>query len=181
MDPTTVATIFSICLLGGLVGGFTLFVLPRTRQRFIAHVPKVAALVAVSATAGSLYFSEIADFIPCELCWYQRIAMYPLAMILPLALVRRDRDVMNEAFVLAAAGLLASAYHMRVQWFPDSSNSCALDDGCSAKWVEGLGVFTIPQMAATAFFLIIMLSVAFTFEEESGDTLAHADSAAVRG
>jgi hypothetical protein len=54
-----------------------------------------------------------------------------------------------------------------VQWFPESSNSCAFDDPCPAKWVEGFGIFTIPQMAAMTFFLIIMLSVASTFERRA--------------
>lgn len=163
MDPGTVATIFSLCLIGGLVGGFALFLLPRTRARLIAAAPGLAALVAVAATAGSLYFSERAGFVPCELCWYQRIAMYPMAVILLLAALRRDRAITNYAFVLAGAGFVTSAYHMQVQWFPERSNVCGLDDPCSAKWVEGLGVFTIPQMAAMAFFLIIMFSVASTF------------------
>lgn len=172
MDAEFFATLFSACLIGGLVGGFALFAFPRTRVRFVAAAPSIAALVAVAATAGSLYFSEGAGFVPCELCWYQRIAMYPMALILPLAVLRRDHLIMNYAFVLAAAGLIVSAYHIQVQWFPERSNSCALDDPCSAKWVEGFGVFTIPQMAAMAFFLIIMLSVAFTFERRSGNDVA---------
>ncbi len=169
MDAETVATLFAACLISGLVGGFALFAFPRTRPTFVAAAPSIAALVAVSATAGSLYFSESAGFIPCELCWYQRIAMYPMALILPLAALRRDHLIMNYAFVLAAAGLIVSGYHIQVQWFPERSNSCALDNPCSAKWVEGFGVFTIPQMAAMAFFLIIMLSVAFTFERLGDD------------
>ncbi len=167
LDAETVATLFSACLIGGLVGGFALFVFPITRRSFLAAAPSIAAVVAVSATLGSLYFSERAGFIPCELCWYQRIAMYPMALILPLAAFRRDHLIMNYAFVLAAAGLIVSAYHIQVQWFPESSNSCAFDDPCSAKWVEGFGIFTIPQMAAMTFFLIIMLSVASTFERRA--------------
>lgn len=178
MEPATVATLFAAVLIAGIVGGFALFVLPRTRMGLIDNAPKIAALVAVSATAGSLYFSEVADFVPCELCWYQRIAMYPMALILPLAAARRDHEIMNYAFVLAAAGLVVSSYHMYVQWFPENSNSCAFDDPCSATWVEGFGVFTIPQMAAMAFFLIIMLSVAFTFEGEPADAEKTEDSVA---
>ncbi len=163
MDAQQFADAFSVTLIAGLLGGFALFALARTRTRLIAASPAIAALVAVAATAGSLYFSEVAGFVPCELCWYQRIAMYPMALILPLAVLRRDRQITNYAFVLAGAGFLISASHIEAQLFPERSNSCALDDPCSAKWVEGLGVFTIPQMAAMAFFLIVMLSVASTF------------------
>lgn len=163
VDVDTIASAFAGLLIGGLLGGLALFAWPRTRARLVASAPAIAALVAVCATLGSLYFSERAGFVPCELCWYQRIAMYPMALILPLAALRRDAQITNYSFVLAGAGLVTSAYHIRVQLFPESSNACTLDDPCSAKWVEGLGVFTIPQMAAMSFFLIIMLSVASTF------------------
>ncbi len=167
IDPQTVATAFAAILIGGLVGGFVLFLLPTTRANFIAAAPSIAALVAVAASLGSLYFSERAGFVPCELCWYQRIAMYPLAIILTLGAIRRDRDIMTYLFPLASVGLVISAYHMQVQWFPERSNSCALEDPCSATWVEGFGVFTIPQMAAMSFFLLIMLSIASTFSAEN--------------
>lgn len=163
VDAQSIADLFSASLLAGLIGGFALFAHPRTRSRFITAAPSIAAFVAVGATAGSLYFSERAGFIPCELCWFQRIAMYPMALIVPLALLRRDRGIMNSAFVLSGAGLLVSAYHIQLQWFPERENSCALDAPCSATWVTGLGVFTIPQMAAMSFFLILMLSIADTF------------------
>jgi disulfide bond formation protein DsbB len=165
VQPETVAALFATCLIAGLVGGAVLFAMPSTRSRFVDAAPKIAALVALSATVGSLYFSERAGFVPCKLCWYQRIAMYPMALILPLAVLRRDRNVMTYAFALSATGLVTSAYHMQVQWFPERSNSCALDDPCSAKWVEAFGIFTIPQMAGMSFFLIVMLSVACTFSE----------------
>ena len=168
LSVETVATLFTIALLVGLVGSFLLFIAPSTRSRLVAAAPKIAALVAVGATLGSLYFSERAGFVPCTLCWYQRIAMYPLAVLLPLAVLRRDRQIMNYAFVLAALGLTVSAYHIQVQWSKGQSNFCELDDPCSAKWVEAFGFVTIPQMAAMSFFLIIMLAVATTFDRSSG-------------
>jgi disulfide bond formation protein DsbB len=171
VQPETVASLFATCLIAGLVGGAVLFAVPSTRSHFIRAAPKLAALVAVGATLGSLYFSERAGFVPCKLCWYQRIAMYPMALILPLALLRRDRHVMSSALALSVAGLATSAYHMQVQWFPERSNSCALDDPCSAKWVEALSVFTIPQMAGMSFFLIGVLAAVCTFRDSAPTSL----------
>lgn len=164
VSPETVATMFTLALVVGLVGCCLLFVAPATRHRLVAAAPKITALVAIGATLGSLYFSERAGFVPCELCWYQRIAMYPMAVIVPLAILRRDREIMNYAFVLAAIGFVISAYHISVQWSENESNFCTIDDPCSAKWVEAFGFVTIPQMAAMSFFLIIMLAVATTFD-----------------
>ena len=160
MSPETVAALFAACLIAGLVVGIILYATPTTRPRLVAVAPQIAAVVAVAATVGSLYFSERAGFVPCKLCWYQRIAMYPMAIILPLAALRRDRQIMQYAAALAGVGLAISVYHIQVQWFPERSNSCSFDDPCTAKWVEAFGVFTIPQMAAMAFALVVLLSVA---------------------
>lgn len=165
MSPETIAALFAACLLVGLGGGIALYSVPTTRSRLIAAAPQIAAVIAIAATAGSLYFSEGADFVPCKLCWYQRIAMYPMAVILPLAVLLRDRLIMRYAAALAGIGLAVSLYHIQVQWFPERSNSCSFDDPCSAKWVEAFGVFTIPQMAGMAFALIVLLSVAVIVDE----------------
>ncbi len=161
MNPDTVAALFTVCLVISLVGGGVLFAMPRRRSLVVATAPKVTALVAVGATLGSLYFSERAGFVPCELCWFQRIAMYPMAVILPLAVLRRDTNVMPYALTLAGVGFAISAYHVQVQWFPDRSNACAIAAPCSAKWVEAFGFVTIPQMAALSFLIIVLLSVVF--------------------
>jgi disulfide bond formation protein DsbB len=170
MSPETVAALFATCLLAGFVGAIALYVAPTTRSRLIAAAPPIAAAVAIAATAGSLYFSERAGFVPCKLCWYQRIAMYPMAIILPLAVLLRDRLAMRYALALASIGLAISAYHIQVQWFPERSNSCSFDDPCTAKWVEAFGVFTIPQMAAMSFTLIGLLSVAVIVDRSRRDT-----------
>ena len=89
---------------------------------FVAAIDDVALwlafLVAAAATAGSLYFSELAHFIPCTLCWYQRIAMYPLSLILLIAAIRRDRGVRWYVGPLAGAGAVISTYHYLVEWYP---------------------------------------------------------------
>jgi disulfide bond formation protein DsbB len=74
-----------------------------------------AAAVGVTATLGSLYYSEIVGFVPCTLCWYQRICMYPLAVILPIAAARGDEGVRRYVTPLAVVGAGISAYHYLVQ------------------------------------------------------------------
>jgi disulfide bond formation protein DsbB len=122
--------------------------------------PMLAGIVAILATAGSLWFSEAAHFPPCELCWYQRIAMYPLAVVLPMAAWRRDRGVRPYALAIAGVGLAVSAWHNYIETFPDRDpGGCDPTNPCTIRWVEGLGFWTIPRMAALCFVLIITLLV----------------------
>ena len=151
------ATFFGLLLLAGAVGTIALFFAPRLRARFAPTAHEIAAVVAVGATAGSLYFSEVANFLPCEFCWYQRIAMYPLALILPMAVVRRESIPLIYARVIASIGLLIAIYHVQLQWFPEQSSACEITNPCTGRWVEAFGWMTIPQMAAISFALIIAL------------------------
>lgn len=115
--------------------------------------------VAAVATAGSLTLSEGYGFTPCELCWVQRIAMYPLALILGIAAARRDLDVRRYALPLAVGGALVSTWHVLVQRVPSlaSSTSCDADAPCSVIWVEALGLLTIPTMAGIGFLAVVAL------------------------
>ncbi len=158
MSSETLATFFSVVLLASIVAVVVAALRPGTRSELAASALPLAAVVAVGATAGSLYFSEIADFVPCELCWFQRIAMYPMAVILPIAAFRNDRTVFVYALPLALIGLAISIYHIQLQAFPDQSSFCAFDNPCTATWVEGLGFITIPQMAGASFALIAILA-----------------------
>ena len=85
----------------------------------------LAWLIAAVATAGSLYFSENAHLVPCKLCWFQRIAMYRLALLLLIAAVRRDSGIRYYAVPMAAIGAATSAYHYLIEWRPSlSAGSC---------------------------------------------------------
>jgi disulfide bond formation protein DsbB len=118
----------------------------------------LAAAVAVVCMAGSLYYSEVAGFPPCKLCWYQRIAMYPLAVIMPIAAWRGDPRVRFYAMPLAGIGGVISIYHMLIERFPSlESGSCDPTNPCSIIWVEPLGYLTIPTMALSGFALILTL------------------------
>jgi disulfide bond formation protein DsbB len=116
----------------------------------------LAALVAVVATLGSLYLSEIAHFDPCTLCWYQRIAMYPMAPLLVLG--RRDPRMRLYIPVLAGVGALLSTYHVIIERVPSwDGGVCEVDNPCSARIVERLGFITIPAMALAGFVAIFVL------------------------
>jgi disulfide bond formation protein DsbB len=114
--------------------------------------------VAVISMAGSLYFSEEALFLPCELCWYQRIAMYPLVVVLAIAAWHRDPAVRRYVVPVALVGGAISTYHVLVERFPSlETGACDPDNPCSLIWVERLGYLTIPTMALSAFALIVVL------------------------
>lgn len=160
MDPRDVSNFFALILLLSAVGIVVAALRPSTRTELSRYATAIVAIAAVGATAGSLYFSEIADYIPCTYCWYQRIAMYPMAVIVPLAIVLRDRSILRYSLALAIIGLAISIYHIQLQLFPEqSSNSCELTSPCTAKWVEAFGFMTIPQMAGTTFAIIITVSI----------------------
>ena len=132
----------------------------RALDRFRTELEPVALwltfAIAAVATAGSLWLSGGAGFTPCTLCWYQRIAMYPLALILGIAAWRRDVGVRVYVIPLAAIGALVSCYHIVIERFPDlESSSCDPNNPCSLKWVEHFGFVTIPTMALAGFLAII--------------------------
>ena len=132
------------------------------------YAVRLALLVALVATAGSLYLSEVANFPPCRLCWYQRIAVYPLVPILAVAAFRRDGSrVRPFALILPALGLPISIYHSFVERFPSlEGGSCDPNNPCSIIWVERFGYLTIPVMAASAQALIIALLLCVPNEKE---------------
>jgi disulfide bond formation protein DsbB len=116
----------------------------------------LAWVMALVATLGSLYYSEVAGFTPCEYCWYQRIAMYPLALILGIAAFRRDLAIRLYAIPLAATGAAISAYHYTIQHFPSlAQGSCDLFAPCSAAYVWKFDFVSIPFMALVSFAVVI--------------------------
>ena len=118
----------------------------------------LAWLVALVATTGSLVYSEVIHFVPCRLCWFQRIAMYPMSVVLLVGAVRRDLAARFSALPLALIGLLISIWHYTIQVFPSlEGGSCDSLNPCSARYVEVLGFISIPFMAGAGFTLIAVL------------------------
>jgi disulfide bond formation protein DsbB len=118
----------------------------------------VAALIA---TIGSLYFSEVRHFIPCTLCWYQRILMYPLAVILGIAFYRNDKEIYRYTLPLALLGIIVSGYHTMLQKIPylQQFEMCTSGIPCAKDYLNWLGFITIPMMAFVAFTIITVCLV----------------------
>ena len=118
----------------------------------------LAFVVAATATLGSLYFSEIAGFVPCTLCWYQRILMYPLVLITLVGIIEKDEYLPFYVLPLSIIGMGVSGYHVLVQkgMFSNAA-SCTVGVPCSLSYVNYLGFITIPVMAFTAFLLITIV------------------------
>jgi disulfide bond formation protein DsbB len=117
-------------------------------------------IVAVLATVGSLYFSEVARFTPCTLCWYQRIAMYPFVVLLGVAAVRREQRAPTGASTLALAGAVVAAYHVALEWIPSlDTGACSAAVPCTFVWFRVFGVISLPTLALIAFLLILTLTL----------------------
>jgi disulfide bond formation protein DsbB len=136
-----------------------------------------AFVVSAVATGGSLFLSDIAHFVPCELCWFQRICMYPLSIITLIAAVRNDHRIATYLLPLPVVGAGVSTYHLLVEnGVVEQSTVCQLSapGGCATKWIEEFGYITIPTLAITAFaLLIVILGLAVS---GSGDATSDSES-----
>lgn len=121
-----------------------------------------AWLVAAGATAGSLFFSYVMGFAPCVLCWYQRIFLFPLVVILGVGLFPTDRRVVRYALPLAVLGWLVAAYHNLVYAgiVPESLQPCARGISCTEQYIELFGVLSIPMLSLLAFTALAGLLLA---------------------
>lgn len=159
INSQVVVDFFALLVIGGLLGMLALFFPLDIGLRLRKSALDVLALVAICATLGSLYLSEIVGLVPCELCWFQRIAMYPLAILIPIARIRRDRGILPYVLALSVIGLCISAYHVQLQLFPEQSSFCELDNPCSNTLAEAFGVITIPQLTAGCFIILTTISI----------------------
>lgn len=115
-------------------------------------------LIAMISTLGSLFFSEVMLLPPCLLCWYQRICMYPLVLILLMGLFPFDQNVIKFSFPLVMVGWLIALYHnlLYYNFIPESSAPCFQGISCTTVQIEWLGFITIPFLALTSFSLLII-------------------------
>ena len=131
----------------------------------------IICMITTGAMVGSLYFSEKVGFAPCKLCWYQRIAMFSIAIISFAAALRNDKNIARYTIVLAPIGLLVSTYHYLLEWFPTlETNVCSLDVPCTAVWFRELGFVTLCFMAGCAFITVIAVSLAIMREQKIDST-----------
>ncbi len=147
----------------------------RARLRGVAAVVgrrglPAALVVAIVTTAGSLYYSEHAGYIPCKLCWYQRILMYPLVFVLGVAVLRRrrmPRGAWATAVPFVALGAGLSTYHWLIERVPSlaSGSSCSAIAPCTVPYFEKLGFVTLAWMCLSSFLLIGLLVTAVAQSE----------------
>jgi disulfide bond formation protein DsbB len=127
----------------------------------------LAWIVALVCTVGSLIYSEVIHFVPCRLCWFQRIAMYPLAIILLVGAIRREAVVKYYAVPLALVGLVISIYHNVLQFVPSlEGGSCDPLNPCSARSIAVFGFMDLPFMAGAGFIVIAVLLAFYTKAKE---------------
>jgi len=118
-------------------------------------------LIASIAAFGSLFFSEVMGFVPCTMCWYQRIFMYPLVLIFLINLLYPDDDIFKYSISLVITGLAFSIYHNLLLFgiIPESAVPCASGIPCSTEYINWLGFITIPLLSFTAYLMLLILLI----------------------
>jgi disulfide bond formation protein DsbB len=166
MTHGTIVALAVLGVVGQVLGGLLILValaaaagargpLDALRSALWGYELWAAFVVAAIATGGSLFFSEIAHFVPCELCWFQRICMYPLSIVTLLAALAGDHRVARYLLPLPVVGAGVSVYHLLVEnHVVATPAACQIGAGCAVKWINEFGYMTIPTLALTAFVLL---------------------------
>jgi len=150
----------------------------RLRELLWGYELWLAFAVAAVATGGSLFFSEVGHFVPCELCWYQRIAMYPLSITLLLAALANDHRVARYLLPFPIVGAGVAVYHLLVEnHVVEQTQACQISapGGCATRWIEEFGYVTIPTLSLTAFVLLFAFLILATLERPADADMVGAD------
>ncbi len=120
-------------------------------------------LIAVVSMAGSLYFSNVLGYPPCDLCWWQRVATYPIVFILFVGLWRKDVNVPYYVLPLVIFGVVVSSYHNLIYYeiIPEVLKTCSSGVSCTTKFPELFGIFSIPLLSLLSYIAMILLNIAF--------------------
>jgi len=129
----------------------------------------IAWTIALVSMAGSLYFSEMLGFPPCILCWYQRIAMYPLVIILGVGIIKKDKYIHYYVLPLSIIGGIISVYHNLLYYkiLPDSIAPCAAGISCTTKFIEWFGFITIPFLSLLSFVIITVAMLIYKYDQRN--------------
>ncbi len=158
-------TLGLLTIVGQVIAAVLLVALIARKKKVTDFASEYALLfgfvVASIAMAGSMFYSEIAGYEPCKLCWFQRILMYPQVLLLGMAWWRKERWMLPYASILSAIGGLIAGYHYLLQRgvapaLPCSAVGYSVD--CAKIFVMQYGYVTIPLMAFTAFALIFLFT-----------------------
>ncbi len=131
------------------------------RTFFKQYSSYIAWFVALLAMLGSLYFSEIKGFPPCVLCWYQRIVMYPLVIIIAVGMIKKDTYLPYYVLPLTILGMIVSIYHNLLYYniLPESAGPCLAGVSCTTKFIAYFGFLTIPLLSLLALTTITVLMI----------------------
>ena len=173
--------IVSLLAVLGVVGQVLVVVLlvlllvarDRVREWLWGYELWAAFLVAAIATGGSLFLSDVAGYVPCEMCWFQRICMYPLSLLTLFAAYHRDYRFARYLLPFPVIGACVSIYHLLIEnKVVATPAACQIGAGCNVKWIDYFGYMTIPTLALTAFVLLtIFLGLAASSPDEDAATL----------
>ena len=125
------------------------------------HSIYIAWLISLTAMLGSLYFSEVLKLPPCILCWYQRILMYPLVIIIPVGIMNLDKKVYKYVLPLSVTGMMVAFYHylLYIKLIPDTLAPCSTGVSCTTRLIEWFGFVNIPLLSFLSFTFITLLMV----------------------
>jgi len=145
----------------------------RVRELLWGYELWAAFVVAALATGGSLFFSQVAGYVPCEMCWFQRICMYPLSLLTLFLAWHGDHRAARYLVPFPIVGAGVSIYHILIENHVVSTpQACQVGAGCTVKWIDYFGYMTIPTLALTAFVLLIgFLALAAWEPSEDAATL----------
>lgn len=131
------------------------------QNKTISNYILLSFIISLTATLGSLFFSEIMQFVPCSMCWYQRIFMYPLVFIFLINLLYPDDKIFKYSFILILIGLFFSIYHNLLMFgiISEEMVPCVQGIPCSTVYLNWLGFITIPLLSFIAYFLLFILQL----------------------
>ena len=132
----------------------------------------LAFVIGLVTIGGSLYYSEVANYTPCKLCWFQRICLYPMPFFFAYAMLKKDKSVKPYALMLAIANVPISLYHYLIEWYPDleGNGACDITASCTSVYVREFGYVSIPLMALSAALAIITLMLFVRRDQPSSKT-----------
>jgi len=125
--------------------------------RFVSdHVLFLCFFISLASVLISLFYSNVVGYPPCTLCWYQRIFMYPLALLFGFALYKRDRSILPFIYPFVILGIVFSLYHYYIELGGSTLIPCSSTVPCARRYIFEFGFITIPLMAFTGFFSILL-------------------------